>query len=133
VIETVEARCRDRRGGMRRGIDVEPSAPDELQAESDLHVQRRDAGRQCPSGSAALVPVMETADLGQFHDRAHARRLDWPRRRRVLPQRQVRPRPVIVGEVGLQDPIEVMLTKNNDAIEAFSTYRTHKAFSIWIR
>jgi hypothetical protein len=33
----------------------------------------------------------------------------------------VRSRTVIVGEVGLQDPVQVLLTENDDVIEAFST------------
>lgn len=65
--------------------------------------------------------MVETADLWQRYDLADGGRLDGARFRRVLPQGKVRSRTVIVGEVGLQDPVQVLLTENDDVIEAFST------------
>jgi len=64
---------------------------------------------------------METADLRQRYDLAHGGRLDGARLRRVLAQGQVRSRPVIVGEVGLQNPVQVLLAEDNDVIKTFST------------
>ena len=48
-------------------------------------------GRPRPSGSEAFVAVVQSADFGQLHDLAHARRVDGARLRRVLAQRQMRP------------------------------------------
>ena len=66
--------------------------------------------------------MMETADLWQGYDLAPGGRLDGAWLRRVLAQGQVRSRSVIVGEVGLQDAVQVLLTEDNDVIKAFSTY-----------
>ena len=37
-----------------------------------------------------------------------------------------------VGKVGLQDSVQVLLTEDNDVIEAFSPYRSHKPFGVEI-
>jgi len=39
---------------------------------------------------------------------------------------------MVVGEVGLQDPVQVLLTEDNDVIEAFSMDGAHEAFGIWV-
>jgi hypothetical protein len=75
---------------------------------------------------------METADLGQFHDLARAGRLDRPRVGCVLAQGQMRPRPMVVGEIGLQDPVQVPLTEDDDPIEALATDGSHQALGIRI-
>ena len=79
-----------------------------------------------------LATMMEAAHFRQRHDLAHAGRVDRSRLRRVLAQRQMSARPMVVGEVGLQDPVQVLLTEDNDVIEAFSTDRAHEAFGIWV-
>jgi hypothetical protein len=84
------------------------------------------------SGSLADVPMVETADLGQFHDVAHAWRVDGPWLGCVLPKREMRSGLVVVGEVGLEDPTEMLLAEDDDMVEAFSTYRTHKALGVWV-
>jgi len=75
---------------------------------------------------------METADLRQRYDLAYAGRLDGARCRRVLSQGRVRSRTATVGEVGLQDPVQVLLTEDNDVIEALSTDRADEAFGVGI-
>jgi hypothetical protein len=52
--------------------------------------------------------MVEPADLRQRYDLAHDGRLDGEWFRRVLPQEQVRSGTVTVGEVGLQDPVQVL-------------------------
>jgi hypothetical protein len=74
--------------------------------------------------------MVETADLGQLHDLAHARWMDSPRLGCVLPERQMRSGLVVVGEAGLQDPTEMPPAEDDDMVEAFSTYRIHKALRI---
>ena len=39
---------------------------------------------------------------------------------------------MVIGEVGFQDPVQVLLTENNNVIEAISTDRAHEAFGIWV-
>ena len=79
------------------------------------------------SGSESFVAMVETADLRERHDLAHAGLLNRSRFRRVLAQRQVRP--VVVGEVGVQDPVQVPLTEDehgevaHDAIEPMPSQR----------
>ena len=85
------------------------------------------------SSREALVPVMEAADFRQRHDLAHAGRVDRSRLRRVLAERQMGSRPVVVREVRLQDAVEVLLTEDDDVSEALSPYRSHKPFGVGIR
>src|ERR1022692_163219 len=104
-------------------------------------MDRADVGDQSPqgngggwrrSGGEALVPVVQAAYLGSRHDLAHVRRVSLSQVGRVLPQRQMRPRPVVVGEIGFQNPSEMALTEDDDVVETFPPYGSHKSFSIWI-
>ena len=61
--------------------------------------------------------MMKTADFGNLHDRAHLRRLDWPPMRRILLEREVSSRPVIVREVARQDTAQVAFAQDEDVIE----------------
>src|ERR1019366_10022980 len=72
------------------------------------------------SSSEAFVPVMEAAHFRQRHDLAHAGRVDRSRLRGVLAQGQMSARPMVVGKVGLQVSVQVLLTEDNDVIEALS-------------
>src|ERR1017187_2669910 len=42
------------------------------------------------------------------------------------------PRPVVVGEIGFQNPTEMALTEDDDVVETLPPYGSHEAFSIWI-
>ena len=86
----------------------------------------------CRSGRATLVTMVESADLGQFHDLARAHRVDRPRLWRVLAQRKVSSGFVVIGKVSLQDPTEVLLAEDNHVVKAFSADGAHETFSIWI-
>jgi hypothetical protein len=101
---------------------------------ADLSLRVHDDGRAGPwSGSLADVPMMKTADLGQLHDVAHARRLNWPPRLGgVLLERQVRPRSMVVREVRFQNPIQVLFAEDDNVIETFSTDRSDQAFGIGV-
>jgi hypothetical protein len=67
---------------------------------------------------------MEDAHFRQRHDLAHAGRVDRSRLRGVLAQGQMSARPMVVGKVGLQVSVQVLLTEDNDVIEALSPYRS---------
>jgi hypothetical protein len=76
--------------------------------------------------------MMETADFGKLDDLAHTGRLDGPRIRRVLAEREMSSRFVIVGKVSGQNPTEMLPTEDNHVIETLAAYGFHKAFSIGI-
>jgi hypothetical protein len=54
------------------------------------------------SGSASLVAVVQSTNLGYCNHSSQLRSLDRPRLRRVLVQRKMWPRLVIVGEITRQ-------------------------------
>jgi len=84
------------------------------------------------SGCPALVPVVETANFGQFHDCTHGGRLDRSWLGRVFAQRQMRSRFVVVGEEGSKNPMQMAFPEHDDVVEAFAANRADEAFSIRI-
>ena len=62
--------------------------------------------------------MVKAADFGKLHHRSPIRRLHRAGLRRVLVQRQVRPRPVIVVYVVPQNSPQVRFAKRDDMIEA---------------
>jgi hypothetical protein len=58
------------------------------------------------SGGPSFVAVVQSADLGQGHDSSHLCRLDRSRLGRVLPQREMRSRSMIVIQVGSEGATE---------------------------
>ena len=84
------------------------------------------------SRSSTLVAMVEPADLRQFDDLAHARRLDRPWLGRILAQREMRARLVIVRKVSFQNSMEMALAEDDHVVETFSTYGAHQAFGIRI-
>jgi hypothetical protein len=67
-----------------------------------------------PSSSEAFVAVVEAADFGQLGDLAHLGCLYGSRHRRVLAQGQMRSRPMVIGEMEFQDPVQMLLAQVND-------------------
>ncbi len=61
--------------------------------------------------------MVESADLGQSNDAAVLGRLDGAWLGRILVEREVRPRAVIVAEVAVQPPTEVSLVEDDHVIE----------------
>ncbi len=57
---------------------------------------------------------MKSSDLWKRNYLAAVSRLDGPSVRRILPERQVRARPVVVGEIGTKNLSEMALVENND-------------------
>jgi hypothetical protein len=82
-------------------------------------------GRECAksgacSGGDAFVAMVESANLRDFHDPTHRRRLDRSADWRVLTQRQVRPGSPIVFEVGLENAPQTGLVQNDHIIQALA-------------
>jgi len=87
---------------------------------------------RCWSGGAALVAVVKATDLGQRHDLAHAWWLDRPWLGRILAQREMRARLVIVRKISFQNSMEMALAEDDHMVETFSTYGAHQAFGVRI-
>ena len=64
--------------------------------------------------------VMQTADVGDWDDRAAGWQLSHPRDGRILVQREVSAPLVIVGEVALQVTVPRALVPHDDVIEALA-------------
>ena len=72
------------------------------------------------SGGAPLVPVMEAADLGDRDDVTQRRRLGRSGVWRIFGQRQMRPCPMIVGEVSRQHAAQMRLAEDDDVIQTLA-------------
>jgi len=82
------------------------------------------------SGGAALVTMMESADLWNRNDLPKFRRLDRARLRCVLLQSQVRPASVIVVHEALKVPVEASFIEHDHVVQAFATNRADDPFDI---
>ena len=113
-----------------------PSGDQVCQGKMNLSVGRVAAGRDDSAGRGALVavgrrggpglccapnvPMMQAADFGSRHDRAHLGPLDGSHVGRVLLEREVSARPVVVREVAGQDAAEVPLAENEDMVQTLA-------------
>ena len=71
---------------------------------------------------------MKSSDLRKRNHLSAVGRLDGPSVGRILPERQVRARPVVVGEVGTKDLSEMALVENNDVVQTISPDRADYPF-----
>jgi hypothetical protein len=71
----------------------------------------------------ADVAVVQAADFGKLDDLSCDGKLDRPEVGRVLVQREVSTRPVVVGEVLGQDAAEVSLAEDEHVIQALAPDR----------
>ncbi len=71
----------------------------------------------------ADVAVMQATDFGNLHDPARLGELDGPDVRRILVEREMRARPVIVGEVAGQDAAQVAFAENQSVIQTLASDR----------
>ena len=69
--------------------------------------------------------MMKTPDFGKRHDPARLRPLDSPPIRRILLEREVGSRPVIVREVERQDAAQVAFAQDEDMVQTFAEDQTH--------
>ena len=79
-------------------------------------------------GREALVPVMKSSNSRKRNHLSAVGRLDGPSVGRILPERQVRARPVVVGEVGTKNLSEMALVENNDVVQTISPDRADCPF-----
>ena len=63
---------------------------------------------------------MEAADFANRDDPAEFRPLNWPAVGRILVERQVSARPVVVREVASQGTAEVLLAEDDDVIQTLA-------------
>src|SRR5437773_10282963 len=75
----------------------------------------------------ADVPVMQATDFGNLHDPTRLGALDGPDVRRILVEREMRARPVIVGEVAGQDAAEVAFAENQDVTQTLASDRADES------
>src|SRR5579864_2800976 len=72
------------------------------------------------SGSAPLVTVMESTDLRYRYHPPQFRRLSQPRFRRVLCQRQMRPRSMVVSKIQRQGSTKGGFVEDNHVVQALA-------------
>jgi len=72
------------------------------------------------SGRASLVAMMESADFGEDDHASVSRRGHTPGCGRVLLQREVRSRPVIIGDVTDQDSPQVPFADHDHVVQTFA-------------
>ena len=116
-------------------VEVRPLAPEHSllkcvrptgsrQQISPLSVQvpgRRPSDAEPDSGGVAFVAMVEPADLRPRHDPGGAQRLDGASLRRVLAEREVRSRALVVRDVGSQHPPAMSLPEDNNVVQTLAT------------
>ena len=76
--------------------------------------------------------MMQPANRGQGHDTSRVDRRYGSRRRRILHERQVRTRPVVVVDVGAEEASQMWLVEHDDVVETLAAHRADQAFHVWI-
>jgi len=75
---------------------------------------------------------MQSADLGQRDDLARTDGDDRTRVWRVSAEREMRPRPVVVREVGSEESPQVPFVEHDDVIQALAANRADGALDVRI-
>ena len=75
---------------------------------------------------------MQATDFGNLHDPAGLGELDRPDVRRILVEREVRARLVVIGEVAGQDAAQVSFAEHENMIEALAPDRADEPLDEWI-
>ena len=120
--------------GMRKShAELRPRMPSEQPA-GDLRPRGRLHLREdrADSGRVPFVAVMESADFGARHDPTNASRVDCARLGRVLGQREMRSRAVVIRDVRAKDPPEMPLVEDDDVVETLAPDRPNDAFDVRI-
>lgn len=102
----------------RTGLGPIDFAPD-ASASQTYPTSRVRLGSQWLSGFA-VVAVMQSAEDGITGYGPQVLGLDSPRLRGILPKTQMRPRFVVVGQVLLQYPPQMLLAQHDYVVEAFA-------------
>ena len=82
------------------------------------------------SGGPSFVAVVQPADLGPRHDGSHLWRLNLSGLRRVLSQRKMRSRSVIVIQVRFEDASERGFTEHDHMIQALTPNGTNHTLHV---
>jgi hypothetical protein len=82
------------------------------------------------SGSSALVSMMKPTYLGKRYDLSHLRRRYGPAIRRILPERKVASRTMVIIKIRNQMVPERNLIQDDDMVEAFSADRADPPFDV---
>ncbi len=85
--------------------------------------------RDRASGRAG-VEVMQAADLWDSDHLASGGWLNVPEQRCVAVQGEVRPAVVVIGHVILEDPPQVLISENDQMVEALAPDRPDDSLSI---
>jgi hypothetical protein len=75
-----------------------------------------------------FVAMMEPSDFGPRHDPTSAGRVDGAGFGRVLAEREVRARALVVRDVGVKDSPEMPLIEGDDVVQALAADRPDHAF-----
>jgi len=76
--------------------------------------------------------MMQTTDLWEGNNLASGRWAYGPGLWTILVEREMRPRPMIVLNIGRQDAAQVTLIENDDVIETFAPDRANDPLDISI-
>ena len=76
--------------------------------------------------------MMQPADGGQGHDASRLNGRHGARLRRILHEREVRARAVVVVDVGAKEASQMSLVEHDDVVETLAAYRADQAFHVWI-
>jgi hypothetical protein len=68
--------------------------------------------------------MVQSADLRDFHDSSGSHGLNWPTDRRVLVQRQMSPRALVVFEVRFQHSAQTFRIQNDHVIQTLAANRS---------
>ena len=79
------------------------------------------------SGRAALVAMMESTDFRDGHDGAVFRRRDRTRDRRIVVQRQMRTRSLMIRTIAGHQPAQTYFVEHDHVIKTLATSRSNKS------
>ena len=74
--------------------------------------------------------MVQAAHLWDRDDLALARSLHRPRFRGIFVQAQMGPTPVIIGEIGFEQTVQVSLVEHDGVIQTFAADRTNQPFDV---
>ena len=74
--------------------------------------------------------MMQTADLGYSNDGPERRRLNAPWDRSVPIQGEVGPRLVVVADILLENPPEMVLAENDEVVKAISADGSDRSLAL---
>ena len=78
-----------------------------------------------------IVTVMQPADFRRAHDPAGAA-TPQSMVRRVLVQREMRPTPMVIGEVGAEETTEMRLVDDDHVIQTLATHGADQTLDVGI-